>query len=147
MTSDTRIAPSQNDLSIGFALLVAAVPAFQHADQVAVTVEICHFLNLLEGPRVIRDLQVHAHLHRGNVTIVSNVSVSSIESYPEEGSSRLPLLMMIRSGLNAVRRGRRRSSTAFRNSTRPPSPSCRRLLFLSHRLRPYCSVSHSGCSG
>ena len=145
--SDIQVLPSQNDLSIRLALLVTPVPAFQHTDQVTMTVEIGDLLDLLKGPRVICNLQVHAHLHGGHVTVVPNIPVASIESYCEEGSSHVPLLMMIRSGLKAVRRGRRRSSTAFRKSTRPPSPSCRRLLFLKGTAHPYCSVSHSGCSG
>lgn len=43
--------------------------------------------------------------------------------------------------------GNRRVVITFRNSARPLSPSCLRLLHVTLRHHTHCSVSHSGCSG
>lgn len=147
MSTTLQFPPSQNDLSIRLAFLVTAVPSLQHADEMTVAVEVGHFLNLLQSPRVVRNLQVHAHLHGWHMTVVSDITVPSVESYSKEEMPHVPLLIMIKSGLKAVRIGRSRSSTAFRNSTRPPSPSCRRLLIFKRNDHSHCSVSQSGCSG
>ena len=81
VSTTPQFPPSQNDLSIRLAFLVTAVPSLQHADEVTVAVKVGHFLNLLKSPRVVRNLQVHAHLHGRHVTVVSDITVPSVEAY------------------------------------------------------------------